>query len=142
MDPEPAAVGDEGFADDDLNDDDAMEAEAVNESDDEVLQGPRASVYFCDLDPDKQGHDISREEVELMMKSEPYQKKIDTCHLCGKCWYDNQWTAGLESAEVSLSPGPVLSVWVAVTSCGREMSKCRTVSTRPTGTECVDSLTT
>lgn len=37
MDPEPQAVGDEGFADDDLNDDDAMDvAQAANESDGET----------------------------------------------------------------------------------------------------------
>ncbi|KAH3709338.1 hypothetical protein DPMN_068800 [Dreissena polymorpha] len=23
-----------------------------------------------------------------MKKSEPYQKKISTCHLCKQCWYD------------------------------------------------------
>ena len=48
---------------------------------DEVLQGPKASVYFCDFDPSKQGHDIPKEQVEQMMLAEPYQRKIDTCHL-------------------------------------------------------------
>jgi len=86
-------VKDEGFADEEFNDEEAMDlAQANYESDDEVLQGPRASVYFGDLDPTKQGHDISREEVEVMMKSEPYQKKIDTCHLCKKCWYEGQFS--------------------------------------------------
>lgn len=84
---------DEGYDEEQVIDEEAMDLQNNNnESDDEVLQGPRASVYFCDLEPDKQGHDISKEEVELMMKSEPYQKKIDTCHLCGKCWYEDQFT--------------------------------------------------
>ncbi|RUS88928.1 hypothetical protein EGW08_003367, partial [Elysia chlorotica] len=87
--------GDEGFADGEVDDDEAMEVANVNnESDDEVLQGPRASVYFCDFDPSKQGHDIPKEQVEQMMQAEPYQRKIDTCHLCKKCWYDNEFTLG------------------------------------------------
>lgn len=53
---------------------------------DELLNGPRASVYYtvpCPTDavPEDKGQGISKEEVEEMMKSEAYQKKIDTCHL-------------------------------------------------------------
>ncbi|CAL1542426.1 unnamed protein product [Lymnaea stagnalis] len=95
MDPDlqSQAGGDEGFADGEVPDDEAMDVAVTNnESDDEVLQGPRASVYFCDFDPGKQGHDLPKEEVELMMQAEAYQRKIDTCHLCGKCWFDNQFS--------------------------------------------------
>ena len=48
---------------------------------DEVLSGPTATVYFKDCSPGVQGRGIAREEVEQMMQSEAYQRRIDTCHL-------------------------------------------------------------
>ena len=48
---------------------------------DEVLSGPTATVYFKDCNPGVQGRGIAREEVEQMMQSEAYQRRIDTCHL-------------------------------------------------------------
>jgi hypothetical protein len=46
-----------------------------------VLGGPQATVYFKDNNPSDQGRGIAKEEVEQMMQSEAYQRRIDTCHL-------------------------------------------------------------
>lgn len=91
-------VQDEGFAEPDLPEDEAMEvASSVGEEVDEVLSGPQATVYFKDNNPGLQGRGIAKEEVEQMMQSEAYQRKIDTCHLCGESWYDGK--AGVNCSE-------------------------------------------
>ena len=50
---------------------------------DEVLNGPKATVYYAiqTAEPDDQGKDYTKDEVEDMMRSEAYQRKIATCHL-------------------------------------------------------------
>ena len=52
---------------------------------DELLNGPGATVYYAvpisPIEKEEQGKDFTKEEVAEMMKSEPYQKKISTCHL-------------------------------------------------------------
>lgn len=91
-----AEKDDEGFADCDSPEDDTMETNLAAEGDDELLNGPRATVYYrvpiSPTEKEQQGVNISKEEIEEMKKSEPYQKKISTCHLCKQCWYDNQFT--------------------------------------------------
>ena len=76
---------DEGFAEGDSPDDDVMETNLAAEGDDELLNGPRATVYYhvpvSPTEVEEQGVDFTKEEVEEMMKSEPYQKKLATCHL-------------------------------------------------------------
>ena len=76
---------DEGFAEGDSPDDDVMETNLAAEGDDELLNGPRATVYYAvpvsPTEVEEQGKDFTKEEVEEMMKSEPYQKKLSTCHL-------------------------------------------------------------
>ena len=76
---------DEGFAEGDSPDDDVMETNLAAEGEDEVLNGPRATVYYAvpvsPTEVEEQGKDFTKEEVEEMMKSEPYQKKLSTCHL-------------------------------------------------------------
>ena len=47
---------------------------------DEVLNGPKATVFYTTGDQGEE-KEFSREEVEEMMKSDAYQRKIDTCHL-------------------------------------------------------------
>lgn len=47
---------------------------------DEVLNGPRATVFYTTGDQGEE-KEFSKEEVEEMMKSDAYQRKIDTCHL-------------------------------------------------------------
>ncbi|XP_076437623.1 uncharacterized protein LOC143276852 [Babylonia areolata] len=82
---------DEGFAELDMQEDEAMEVtNSAWEQEDEVLSGPSATVYFNESNPGVQGRGIAREEVEQMMKSEAYQRRIATCHLCGQCWYDGK----------------------------------------------------
>lgn len=97
MDDDPVIErDDEGFADCDSYDDDVMETNLAAEGEDEVLNGPRATVYYrVPLSPtqhEEQGVHFTREEVEEMKKSEPYQKKISTCHLCKQCWFDNRYS--------------------------------------------------
>lgn len=53
---------------------------------DELLEGPRNNtVYYAipstNTDEDKQGKNFTKDEVEEMMKSDAYQRKIATCHL-------------------------------------------------------------
>jgi len=52
---------------------------------DELLNGPRATVYYkvpiSPTEKEEQGVGFSKEEIEEMQRSEPYQKKIKTCHL-------------------------------------------------------------
>ena len=76
---------DEGFAEGDSPDDDVMETNLAAEGDDELLNGPRATVYYTvpvsPTEVEEQGKDFTKEEVEEMMKSVPYQKKMSTCHL-------------------------------------------------------------
>ena len=76
---------DEGFAEGDSPDDDTMETNLAVEGEDELLNGPRATVYYAvpvsPTEVEEQGVDFTKEEVEEMMKSEPYQKKMATCHL-------------------------------------------------------------
>uniref|UniRef100_A0A8W8MU91 Protein pinocchio n=2 Tax=Magallana gigas TaxID=29159 RepID=A0A8W8MU91_MAGGI len=83
--------GDEGFAEDNTPDDELVPMDvnltAGAEGEDEVLNGPRATVFYTTGDQGEE-KEFSKEEVEEMMKSDAYQRKIDTCHLCGKCWYD------------------------------------------------------
>lgn len=90
-------IPDEGFAEGDSPDDDAMEINLAAEGDDEVLNGPRATVYYAvpisPTEKEEQGKDFTKEEVAEMMKSEPYQKKLSTCHLCKQCWYDSKFTS-------------------------------------------------
>ncbi|XP_046375309.1 protein pinocchio-like [Haliotis rufescens] len=92
---------DEGFADDESVEEEAMEVVptvADNEVD-EVLNGPKATVYYAVQVPPntdlaaQQGKDYTRDEIEELMQSEAYQRKISTCHLCGKVWFDNVFTA-------------------------------------------------
>lgn len=100
MEPEaagPEASGlDEGFAEIEVQEDEAMEVanSAAEQEVDEVLSGPKATVYFKETNPGLQGRGIPRDEVEQIMQSEAYQRKIATCHLCGECWYDGKYLAG------------------------------------------------
>ncbi|XP_064597767.1 uncharacterized protein LOC135464193 [Liolophura sinensis] len=90
----PEEGEDEGFADGEIPEDNAMETDMSAEGEDELMEGARATTYFYG-DPStlSDGEDFSKAQVEKLMKSEPYQRKISTCHLCGQCWYDNQVTA-------------------------------------------------
>ncbi|KAL4218447.1 hypothetical protein ACF0H5_023182 [Mactra antiquata] len=87
---------DEGFADCDSPEDDTMETNLAAEGEDELLHGPNATVYYripiSPTEKEEQGVNISKEEIEEMKKSEPYQKKLSTCHLCKQCWYDNSYS--------------------------------------------------
>ncbi|CAE1175490.1 unnamed protein product [Acanthosepion pharaonis] len=89
---------DEGFAEGDGQVDVQMECSPVVDLEDELLEGPRNNtVYYAipstNTDEDKQGKNFTKDEVEEMMKSDAYQRKIATCHLCGKCWFNNSFTA-------------------------------------------------
>ncbi|KAK3087309.1 hypothetical protein FSP39_004510 [Pinctada imbricata] len=86
--------GDEGFADDDSPTDETVPMDvnlASVAEEDELLNGPKATVFYTTGDQVEE-KEFSREEVEEMMKSDAYQRKIDTCHLCGQCWYDGKYT--------------------------------------------------
>ncbi|KAK6190765.1 hypothetical protein SNE40_002559 [Patella caerulea] len=94
------ALDDEGFVETENADDEAMEVsnQQADSEVDEVLNGPQATVFYVpDIQPnmtssDISGKDYSKSEVEDLMKSEPYQKKIATCHLCHVCWFDGNFT--------------------------------------------------
>ncbi|KAK7091759.1 uncharacterized protein [Littorina saxatilis] len=91
----PPPVQDEGFAENEIDnqEDEAMDVagSTLEQEVDEVLGGPTATVYFKETNPGVQGRGIAKEEVEQMMQSEAYQRRIDTCHLCGQCWYDGKF---------------------------------------------------
>ncbi|KAJ8322102.1 hypothetical protein KUTeg_000573 [Tegillarca granosa] len=87
--------GDEGFADCDSLDDVPVPMETnpqAAEAEDEVLNGPKATVYYTfqqnaeeeEVDEEK-GKDYTKDEVEELMKSDAYQRKIDTCHFTADC---------------------------------------------------------
>ncbi|XP_069105700.1 uncharacterized protein [Argopecten irradians] len=86
--------GDEGFDDGDEAEEEnvPMDINLATEGEDELLNGPRASVFYMVPQSDDKGKDFTKSEVEEMMKSEEYQKKIDTCHLCGQCWYEGKYS--------------------------------------------------
>ncbi|XP_025090005.1 protein pinocchio-like [Pomacea canaliculata] len=90
------SVFDEGFVELEVPEDEAMEvaSSATEQEVDEVLGGPKATVYFKDSNPGLQGRGIPTDEVEQIMQSEAYQRRIATCHLCGQCWYDNKFRVG------------------------------------------------
>ncbi|ESO82439.1 hypothetical protein LOTGIDRAFT_237031 [Lottia gigantea] len=96
-------LDDEGFVETENADDEEMEVsnQQADSEVDEVLNGPQATVFYV---PDTQsslsstadipGKDYSKSEVESLMKSVPYQKKIATCHLCHECWFEERFTEG------------------------------------------------
>ncbi|PVD32222.1 hypothetical protein C0Q70_07654 [Pomacea canaliculata] len=71
------SVFDEGFVELEVPEDEAMEV-ASSATEQEGLQG----------------RGIPTDEVEQIMQSEAYQRRIATCHLCGQCWYDNKFRVG------------------------------------------------
>ena len=88
---------DEGFTEGDSPDDVPME-NVPDTAEDEVLNDRSASVYYT-VQNYTEGTNYSKQEVEQMMKIDSYQRKIDTCHLCGECWYDTKSTPGCRECE-------------------------------------------
>ncbi|XP_029635495.1 protein pinocchio-like [Octopus sinensis] len=81
---------------------------------DELLEGPRNNTVYYSIpntntDEDKQGKNFTKDEVEEMMKSDDYQRKIATCHLCRECWFNNSYSDNCcECGGYSLSrPCPI-----------------------------------
>ncbi|XP_041360514.1 uncharacterized protein LOC121376806 [Gigantopelta aegis] len=121
----PAAGDDEGFSDDENVTEEAMDIVPNTNPEaevDEVLNGPKATVYYAiqTAEPDDQGKDYTKDEVEDMMRSEAYQRKISTCHLCHKSWYDGQRTEDCKEC----------GGFTLTRSCPICLGKCETVWNR------------
>ncbi|KAK3589210.1 hypothetical protein CHS0354_020069 [Potamilus streckersoni] len=88
---------DEGFAELDSQEDEAMETNMAAEGEDELLSCPRNTVFYTlplsEAEYVAQGKDFTKEQVDGLLKSQPYQRKISTCHLCNQCWYDGKFDA-------------------------------------------------